>query len=59
MIVSLWPVPDKETSEMMWEFYSAIAKGNNLVTSFRTAQSKMRIKYMNKPSLWAGFTLIE
>lgn len=59
MIVSLWPVSDKETAEMMEHFYSALAISKNINASFRLAQAKMRSKYPDKPALWAGFLLME
>ena len=59
MIVSLWPVPDKETAEMMQKFYGNIAIGKNIAESFNLAQTEMRKLYGAKPALWAGFVLIE
>ncbi|CAN5334901.1 hypothetical protein BH09BAC6_BH09BAC6_09380 [soil metagenome] len=59
MIVSLWPVPDSETAEMMQLFYRSLTDSGNINESFRRAQAQMRSKYPAKPSLWAGFTLIE
>jgi CHAT domain-containing protein len=59
MIVSLWPVPDKETSEMMQLFYQQISEGISIATSFRKAQENMRKKYPSAPALWGAFSLIE
>jgi CHAT domain-containing protein len=59
MIVSLWPVPDKETAEMMQSFYSELVKGKEIRSAFKKAQMHMLKKYPTDPSLWAGFTLIE
>lgn len=58
-IVSLWPVPDKETSEMMQLFYLEISKGSGIALSFRIAQKNMRIKYPSAPALWGAFYLVE
>ncbi len=59
MIVSLWPVPDMETSEMMQLFYSALSNGSTIGDSFRDAQRSMRKKYPSAPELWGAFCLIE
>lgn len=59
MIVSLWSVPDRETAEMMEEFYSALLKEKSIFKAFHFAQTVMRNRYPNKPVLWAGFILIE
>ncbi|ANE53033.1 CHAT domain-containing protein [Flavisolibacter tropicus] len=59
MIVSLWPVPDKETAEMMQYFYLELSKEKEIRTAFKKAQMNMLKKYPGEPSLWAGFTLIE
>lgn len=58
IIVSLWSVPDKETTELMTIFYEDLAKTENAVTSFATAQKAMRVKYPTRPLLWAGFVLV-
>jgi CHAT domain-containing protein len=55
LILSLWPVPDKETSELMELFYEDLTKSNNPEISFINAQKKMRNKYPSEPILWAGF----
>ena len=59
MIVSLWSVPDKETSEMMQLFYGEIGNGLPVATAFRNAQQKMRKKYQRFPAYWGAFTLVE
>ena len=58
LIVSLWPVPDKETAELMTFFYSDLATSGNIVKAFHKAQQHMRNKYPQQPALWAGFVLI-
>ena len=57
LIVSLWQVPDKETSELMTIFYSGWLHGNSIERSFYKAQSEMRKKY--SPYYWAAFVLVE
>ncbi len=57
MIVSLWQVPDKETAELMTNFYSYWMKGKTIEESFTQAQAGMRKKY--SPFYWAAFVLVE
>jgi CHAT domain-containing protein/tetratricopeptide (TPR) repeat protein len=57
MIVSLWQVPDMETSELMMGFYSYWLAGKNIKDAFYSAQSDLRKKY--PPFNWAAFVLIE
>lgn len=59
MIVSLWEVPDKETVELMTEFYSLWGKGLTKKEAFDKAQLKMRYTYPDQPEKWAGFVMIE
>jgi CHAT domain-containing protein len=58
IIVSLWPVPDKETMELMTLFYSELTTSSNPVISFTKAQKAMRDKYPASPQRWAGFVLV-
>jgi len=58
MIVSLWPVPDKETGELMTLFYNDMVTSLNPIISFAKAQKAMRDKYPNSPQTWAGFVLV-
>ena len=57
MIVSLWKVPDKETSELMTGFYNYWLKGKTIDAAFAQAQADMRKKY--SPYYWAAFVLVE
>ncbi len=57
LIVSLWKVPDAETSELMQLFYKNYLEGDSIRTAFRKAQRVMREKV--PPFYWAGFVLIE
>jgi CHAT domain-containing protein len=59
MIVSLWEVPDKETVELMSEFYSLWTQGLDKKKAFTRAQLKMRHLYPDYPEKWAGFIMIE
>lgn len=57
LIMSLWQVPDKETSEFMTLFYKNLLKKKEIHTAFLLTQKTMRKKY---PALyWAGFVLLE
>lgn len=58
IIVSLWKVPDKETSELMELFYTNwIDKKMQLEEAFSEAQKSMRSKYSD-PYYWAAFILM-
>lgn len=58
MIVSLWQVPDKSTSELMVHFYEFYLKGFSKEESLKKAQDTIKSKYQS-PYYWAGFVLIE
>ena len=57
MLLSLWPVPDEETTELMKEFYANKLSGMTNYQAFNSAQVNMRKNY--PPYFWAGFVLIE
>jgi len=57
VIMSLWQVPDKETTELMTLFYESYIKTKNKHDSFRKAQQTMA-KNM-PPYYWAAFVLVE
>jgi CHAT domain-containing protein/Tfp pilus assembly protein PilF len=57
MIVSLWKVPDKETSELMTAFFNYWLKVKRIDVAFAKAQADMRKKYA--PYYWAAFVLVE
>ncbi len=57
MIISLWEVPDKETAELMSNFYSYRLKGKSISEAFRQSQADVRKKY--PPFYWAAFVLVE
>jgi CHAT domain-containing protein len=58
-IVSLWDVPDKETVELMTEFYTRWNTTTGIHAAFSAAQQQLRKKYPDTPEKWAGFILIE
>jgi CHAT domain-containing protein/tetratricopeptide (TPR) repeat protein len=57
LIMSLWQVPDKETSEFMQLFYKNLLKLKDIPKSFQKTQKIMRQKY--DPYYWGAFVLIE
>lgn len=56
VIVSLWPVSDDATAELMGHYYQALLKGEPKAASLRSAILATKAKYP-KPSLWAPFVL--
>ncbi|MBF8149267.1 CHAT domain-containing protein [Winogradskyella sp. F6397] len=58
LIVSLWQVPDEQTSELMLKFYAYYLNGNSKTQALRNAQNDIKMNYPN-PYFWAGFELIE
>jgi CHAT domain-containing protein/tetratricopeptide (TPR) repeat protein len=57
LIMSLWQVPDKETSEFMILFYKNLIKLKDIPMAFQKTQKVMREKY--DPYYWGAFVLIE
>ena len=55
--MSLWKVPDEQTSEIFQVFYQELLNGKSIHQSFVEAQTKMKEKY--SPYYWAGFVLLE
>lgn len=58
VVQSFWSVPDKETQELMTEFYSRLTEGQDPQSAFSGAQKAMRNRYPNDPAKWAAFTLM-
>lgn len=58
LIISLWKVPDAQTSELMQLFYQQYLSGKTAHAAFENAQHIMRRRYRN-PYYWAAFLLIE
>lgn len=59
IIMSLWEVPDIETSEFMVYFYQQLKNSENIDRSFRQTQKFMKNKYPEDPFKWAAFILVE
>jgi CHAT domain-containing protein len=58
LIMSLWKVPDAQTSELMGYFYNNYMKGMTKSFALKEAQLIMKQKYKN-PFYWGGFILLE
>ncbi len=59
IIMSLWQVPDRETSVFMENFYENwLLKEMSIPDAFNQTQLEMRDRFFN-PYQWAGFVLIE
>ncbi len=59
LIMSLWQVPDKQTSLLMTTFYNKWLKEKMTIPdAFSAAQKEMRELFQN-PWFWAGFVLIQ
>ena len=57
LLMSLWPVPDQPTSDLMTLFYRNWKKHKTIRLAFQHTQAAMRQKY--PPAVWAAFVLIE
>lgn len=57
LIVSLWQVPDKATSDLMVEFYQQLENNPDKARALRQAMLQA-MKEHPKPKYWAAFTLI-
>lgn len=58
MLVSLWSVNDKATSEFMTEFYRNWKKTKERHSAYRMAMKKIREKYP-EPFYWASFIMLD
>ncbi len=59
LVMSLWQVPDQETSVFMAAFYKHWLEGKMTIPeAFRTTLKEMRERFIN-PYQWAGFVLVE
>lgn len=56
IIMSLWPVSDEATKELMINFYSEWTKTGNLYASFKNAQLEVKKKFPD-PYSWGAFVL--
>lgn len=59
ILVSLWQVADKSTSELMIQFYKNVLEGKNFTSSLREAKLKLiKDGIYSYPLEWAPFVLI-
>jgi len=54
LVMSLWKVPDKETQELMEDFYRRILQGQSRADALREAQLAIREKHPD-PLFWGAF----
>lgn len=59
LVMSLWKVPDEETSAFMKAFYRNMFNKQSVSDSFYSAQKLMKAKYRNDPYKWAAWVLIK
>lgn len=57
LVLSLWTVSDKSTSDFMYHFYSELLEGNNPGKSLRNSQLQLLEKNKH-PYFWAPFIFI-
>ncbi len=57
VVVSLWPIPDEPTRDLMVEFYRRLSGGSGKAEALRTAMLATRAKHPN-PVSWAAFVLL-
>ena len=58
LMMSLWRIPDKQTTELMTLFYRNWLGGQSTTEALRSAQLKIKEKF-SSPYYWAGFVLVE
>ena len=58
IIMSLWKVDDKATSELMQSFYKKWLNGMDKHKAFRLSQMELKKKYKS-PHYWAGFVIVD
>jgi CHAT domain-containing protein len=59
IMMSLWEIPDRETTEFMDTFYDNWLGGQEIHDAFSNTQLKMKNKYRDEPYKWAAFVLME
>lgn len=58
VLVSLWPVEDQATTELMRKFYVGLSKGLSAAEALRQAQDALRHRPDRQaPHYWSGFVL--
>lgn len=59
LVMSLWKVPDDETSDFMNSFYRSLLNRQSVNEAFYRAQENMKNKYRNDPYKWAAWVLVK
>lgn len=59
MVMSLWQVPDKATSQLMQYFYSYLFTNHSVRESLKRAQKDLRNDGYTDPYYWAAFITID
>jgi CHAT domain-containing protein len=54
LVMSLWKVPDKQTQELMEDFYQRLLSGQPRAEALREAQLALKEKYPH-PRFWGAF----
>jgi tetratricopeptide (TPR) repeat protein len=57
LLISLWPVEDRSTCELMRAFYLNLLRGSSKMQALRVAQCSLLHRYRH-PYFWAGFRLV-
>jgi CHAT domain-containing protein len=57
VVMSLWSIPSKETTELMTEFYTLMAKGKTKAEALREARLNLMKKKPN-PFYWGAFVMV-
>ncbi|MBN2688699.1 MAG: tetratricopeptide repeat protein [Deltaproteobacteria bacterium] len=57
VVMSLWSVPSRETTELMTDFYTLMAEGKSKAEALRQAKLKMAAK-MGHPFFWGAFVMV-
>jgi CHAT domain-containing protein len=57
LVVSLWPVPDEETKDLMVQFYKGLVKGKTKAQALAQAKKLIANKKPD-PYYWAAFVLV-
>jgi CHAT domain-containing protein len=57
VVMSLWSIPSKETTELMTDFYTLMAKGKTKAEALREARLNLMKKKSN-PFYWGAFVMV-
>jgi CHAT domain-containing protein/Flp pilus assembly protein TadD len=57
VVMSLWSIPSKETTELMTDFYTLMAKGKTKAEALREARLNLMRKKPN-PFYWGAFVMV-